>query len=90
MNTISSDQEKYSFLNMCNLCRYVWFSQAQSHLYFNETLLSGESYELIQAKVFDMRWSSIVKGQNETLVCALATSGDALLSNHHRFSVTNI
>ena len=29
---INSDQEKYYFLNMCNLCRYAQFSQAQSHI----------------------------------------------------------
>ena len=33
-------------------------------------LLSGESYELTQAKVFDMLWSSIEKGQSETLARA--------------------
>ena len=26
-----SDQEKYNFLNMCDLCRYARFSQAQSY-----------------------------------------------------------
>ena len=34
-------------------------------------LLSGESYELTQAKVFDMLWSSTVKGQSKTLACSL-------------------
>ena len=29
-------------------------------------LLSGESYELSQAKAFDTWWSSIVKGHSET------------------------
>ena len=33
-------------------------------------LLSGESYELTRAKVFDMPWSSIVKGQSETVARA--------------------
>ena len=37
-------------------------------------LLRGESYELTRAKVFDMWWSSIVKGQSKTLACA-ATMG---------------
>ena len=32
MNILSADQEKYHFLNMCNLCRYARFSQAQSHI----------------------------------------------------------
>ena len=32
MQIISTDQEKYHFLNMCNLCRYARFSQAQSHI----------------------------------------------------------
>ena len=31
MNIISTHQEKHYFLNMCILCRYAWFSQAQSH-----------------------------------------------------------
>ena len=30
MNIISTDQEKYHFLNMCNLCRYAQFLQAQT------------------------------------------------------------
>ena len=34
MNIISIDHEKYYFLNMCNLCRYDLFSQAQSHINF--------------------------------------------------------
>ena len=29
---LSTDQEKYHFLNMCNLCRYAWFLQAQSQM----------------------------------------------------------
>ena len=29
---INRDQEKYQFLNMCNLCRYAQFLQAQSHI----------------------------------------------------------
>ena len=33
MNILSIDQEKYYFLNMCNLCKYARFSQAQSHIY---------------------------------------------------------
>ena len=33
MNIISTNQEKCYFLNMCNLCRYAWFSQAQSHIW---------------------------------------------------------
>ena len=28
-----SDLEKYDFLNMCNLCKYTQFSQAQLHIY---------------------------------------------------------
>ena len=28
------DQEMYVFLNMCNLCRYARFSQAQSHIVY--------------------------------------------------------
>ena len=30
--TVNSDQEKYYLLNMCNLCRYAQYSQAQSHI----------------------------------------------------------
>ena len=33
-------------------------------------LLSGESYELTRAKLFVMPWSSIVKGQSETVARA--------------------
>ena len=33
-------------------------------------LLSRESYELTQAKVFDTHLSSIVKGHSKTLACA--------------------
>ena len=29
----------YFFLNMCNLCRYAWFLQAQSHILYNNTQL---------------------------------------------------
>ena len=29
---LNRGQEKYQFLNMCNLCRYAQFSQAQSHI----------------------------------------------------------
>ena len=29
---LNSDQEKYQILNMCNLCRYALFLQAQSHI----------------------------------------------------------
>ena len=32
MNIIKTVQEKYHFLNMCSLCRYARFSQAQSHI----------------------------------------------------------
>ena len=32
MNILSTDQENYNFLNVCNLCRYARFSQAQSQL----------------------------------------------------------
>ena len=32
MNNVCTGQEKYYFLNMCNLCRYARFSQAQSHI----------------------------------------------------------
>ena len=32
-NIISTDQEKYQFLNMCILCGYARFSQAQSQMY---------------------------------------------------------
>ena len=40
-------------------------------------LLSGESYDLTRAKVFDMRWGgSIVKGQSETLASASTMSRD--------------
>ena len=36
MLIIPRDQETYPFLNMCNLCRYAWFTQAQSHLLAND------------------------------------------------------
>ena len=36
MFIIISDQEQYHFLNMCNLCRYAQFLQAQLHTYIAE------------------------------------------------------
>ena len=36
-------------------------------VFLMKRLLSRESYELTQAKVFDMQWSSMVKGQSEML-----------------------
>ena len=45
MNIISTDLEKYYFLNMCILCRYARFSQAQSHfnyvVCYNHILISS-------------------------------------------------
>ena len=35
MNIISRNQEKYYFLNMCILCRYARYSQAQSQIWLN-------------------------------------------------------
>ena len=35
LNILSTDEEKHHFLNMCNLCRYTQFSQAQSHMWLN-------------------------------------------------------
>ena len=32
MNILSTNQEKHHYLDMCNLCRYAWFLQAQSHI----------------------------------------------------------
>ena len=40
MFIIKNDQEKYHFLNVCNLCRYAWFSQAQSQI----ALVKGSVY----------------------------------------------
>ena len=48
MNIISTDQEKYYFPNMCILCRYAWFSQAQSHMRLLDCMkcstLNNDSY----------------------------------------------
>ena len=47
MNIVSTNQEKYYFLNMCNLCRYARFSQAQSRLYLLSLLLMcSKTYHL--------------------------------------------
>ena len=48
-----------------------WSSENKRICILLKRLLSGESYELTQAKVFDMQWSSMVKGQSETLALAL-------------------
>ena len=40
MNILSTDQEKYHFRNMCNLCRYAQFSQAQSHILIKSILIT--------------------------------------------------
>ena len=38
MNIINSDQEKYHFLNMCDVCRYAQFLQAQSQIENNKII----------------------------------------------------
>ena len=48
MIIINRDQEKYHLLNICNLCRYARFSQAQSHIWTqhrNYVQLLGTSTE---------------------------------------------
>ena len=48
MFTLNSDQERYHFLNVCILCRYARFSQAQSQfclaLQFYTVLLQSAKY----------------------------------------------
>ena len=48
-----------------------WSSENKRICILTKHLLSREGYELTQAKAFDMWWSSMVKGQNETLAHAL-------------------
>ena len=54
MNIMSTDQEKHYFLNMCILCRYARFLQAQSHLPIMSVLclmLWDAYYALKQVKI---------------------------------------
>ena len=62
MNIIKTVQEKYYFLNMCNLCRYAQFLQAQSHISSNKYycvdmiipcnyLLSSYAYRIAESLV---------------------------------------
>ena len=51
MFIINSDQEKYNFLNMCKLCRYVQFLQAQSQIRVIIPLLNVASNQLLHDKV---------------------------------------
>ena len=48
MFVINSDQEKYHLLNMCNLCRYAQFLQAQSYI----TIIIGASMNLVNPYKF--------------------------------------
>ena len=50
--------------------REGWSSENKRICVLTKHLLSGESYELTGAKVFDTRWSSIAKGQGEMLAWA--------------------
>ena len=54
------------------LQKYIegWSSESKRICILMKHLLSRESYELTRVKVFDMRWSSIVKGQSKTLAHA--------------------
>ena len=56
MINISNDQATYSILNMCNLCRYAWFSQAQSHIYICTHMYIHMSYSVLH-----VAWSHYTK-----------------------------
>ena len=62
-------------LHMLNLKDYKSIQKdgaAKTHIsVFQQNVLSRESYKLTQTKMFDMQWSSVVKGQSETLACML-------------------
>ena len=61
----------------------------QTYLCFNETFVKRRKLRaLTRVKVFDMRWKDRVK---RWYACQQwASSGDALISNHHRCSLANI
>ena len=44
-----------------------WSSENKRICILTKHLLSGENYELTQEKVFDMRWSSMVKRPGENV-----------------------
>ena len=60
MDILSIEQEKYHFLDMCNLCRYARFSQAQSHIHIIRITLY---YQYTKQQVSDHSKSAAVHWQ---------------------------
>ena len=52
---INSDQEMLNFLNMCNLCRYAWFLQAQSKISAIATYQSLLTSKLLDHSYFTVQ-----------------------------------